>query len=315
MGVFPYSTDLPFGLGGAELAAINAENNLIHGLDNVKSATWFFIPSPDSPRGLSSHDINVVWAHLPYFYLNNEPVYRGLFADPNCHRLVTKYIVQSEWHKKDFVTNFKIDERKIFVIPNTCDTSLFVPGNKNLDRPKILFSSHPRRGLSILNEALHYMEETEFDVDVYMVNAHEFKWFEVHPKITLKERVHQQEYATIVSNADILAYPCINGETFCMTAVEALACGLRVVTTDSGALPDVVGKYGHIVEQPEVDQYNHELAKRFAKALDKEIRDYRSGKFNPTKQIKYVKKTYSNEANRKYWVKLNKKLGKQNPPA
>src|SRR5262249_51506461 len=51
-------------------------------------------------------------------------------------------------------------------------------------------------------------------------------------------------------------------ESFCLAGVEAMACGLPVVATRIGALPEIVkdGQTGLLVEAGDVDEFAHSLA-------------------------------------------------------
>ena len=46
-----------------------------------------------------------------------------------------------------------------------------------------------------------------------------------------------------MTDYDLFVYPCIFEETFCASALEALACGLHVITTNFGALPETCAEW------------------------------------------------------------------------
>jgi len=76
------------------------------------------------------------------------------------------------------------------------------------------------------------------------------------PNEYIKEHLH--EY-------DIFAYPCIWEETSCISAIESMAAGLYIITTDLGALFETCSEFSSYI--PYQKDYNN-LAKNFAYAID-----------------------------------------------
>jgi glycosyltransferase involved in cell wall biosynthesis len=68
---------------------------------------------------------------------------------------------------------------------------------------------------------------------------------------------------TIISGAKMLVYPS-HYEGFGMPPLEALACGVPVITADNSSLPEVVGKVGSMVPSDSTDQ----LVKALVQTLD-----------------------------------------------
>lgn len=62
---------------------------------------------------------------------------------------------------------------------------------------------------------------------------------------------HRDDAARLISQADILAVPSQSQESFGYTALEAMNCGLAVVCTDVGGLPEVIedGRTGIVVSK------------------------------------------------------------------
>ena len=68
-----------------------------------------------------------------------------------------------------------------------------------------------------------------------------------------------------MSDYDLFVYPSIFEETFCASALEALACGLHVITTNFGALPETCSEWPVYVNYT----LDRELmAASFAQAID-----------------------------------------------
>ncbi|MEX0808882.1 MAG: glycosyltransferase, partial [Dongiaceae bacterium] len=72
----------------------------------------------------------------------------------------------------------------------------------------------------------------------------------------------QPELAKLALKADGLLYPCIFPETGCIAAIEAMAAGLRVVTTTMSVLPETCAGFAALVARDEPPV----LARNFAAA-------------------------------------------------
>jgi len=60
-------------------------------------------------------------------------------------------------------------------------------------------------------------------------------------------RVGQDVLAEELLSSSVWVYPCVSQEEFCIAAVEAMAAGLFIVTSDLGALPETLGDVGYKV--------------------------------------------------------------------
>ena len=77
-----------------------------------------------------------------------------------------------------------------------------------------------------------------------------------------------------LSEFDILAYPSTFEETSCISVIEALSTGLRVVTSSIGALPETTEGWARMYSYND-DREEH--GKLFAKILGEEIEKMFSG--------------------------------------
>lgn len=67
------------------------------------------------------------------------------------------------------------------------------------------------------------------------------------PNVTWHGRVDQQELAREFLSASVWAYPTAFLEVSCITAMEAMAAGVAILTSECGALPETVGDRGILV--------------------------------------------------------------------
>ena len=121
---------------------------------------------------------------------------------------------------------------------------------------RAVYTTTPFRGLAVLINVMERME-TEIDLDVYSSMrtyqlgdeeyAEIFVRADRHPRIHRHGAVSQKALAHNLRQAAFLAYPCVFEETYCITALEAMAAGLKVVSTDLGALPETTLGYADLL--------------------------------------------------------------------
>jgi glycosyltransferase involved in cell wall biosynthesis len=84
------------------------------------------------------------------------------------------------------------------------------------------------------------------------------------PGVTLRGRVSQEELAQEFLSAGVWTYPTWFWETSCITAMEAQAAGLHIVTSHLAALVETVGDRGVLLRADNPDEVNSE---RYQKAF------------------------------------------------
>lgn len=168
----------------------------------------------------------------------------------------------SESSKKDIIDHFKVPADKISVVYNFTDP-IFYPRNTaeiasarkkfNLPKNYILFVSslEPRKNLSGLLDAYDQLDPT-IQKKYGLVLAGGKGWLneDIHAKADkLVEKglniirtgyVADEDLPAIYSGASVFAYPSFY-EGFGIPPLEAMACGVPVITADNSSLPEVVG--------------------------------------------------------------------------
>jgi len=158
-------------------------------------------------------------------------------------RRMDRVITVSESAAEETRCTFKVPREKIRVVYNGIDTEMFRELNgKRKERGRLLVVANTtdrKKGVIYLLRALQL----------------------------LRGRLPVEEVVGCYARAEVAVVPSLY-EGFCLPAAEAMACGLPVVATTAGALPEVVedGKCGILV--PPRD--HHALAGALKRLLDDE---------------------------------------------
>jgi len=222
--------------------------------------------------------INVIWQHLSYDQPNVQYMYDRRFVDS-----VDYFVYVSHWQFQRFRERFQIPEYKSVVIRNAIEDGPWnVDHWNNIQKIKLTYTSTPWRGLSVLVRAIQILNDLrdDFECDIYSstkIYGTEFQQTEDEKFQSLFELCRQtpninylgyapnEEVRAAVSKSHILAYPSIFEETSCLSALEALYAGCKVVTTNHGALPETCNDFAEYIEY---EPNQEELAQKYAKSLN-----------------------------------------------
>ena len=161
-------------------------------------------------------------------------------------------ICVSQPSKEDVISEFNVDENKITVIPNGIDIDTFKPSlvAKTLGFRIVTTASAdiPLKGLRHLILALpRVMDEFPLTSLVVIGKSPEksnldklIDDLDLQDKITFKSGISELEIVKIYHNSDIAVIPSLY-EGFGFGAGEAMACGVPLISTDSGGLKQVIG--------------------------------------------------------------------------
>jgi glycosyltransferase involved in cell wall biosynthesis len=225
---------------------------------------------------LSKDKINILWQKNSYDQSNLAP----WFQDKSNHKKYDWYVFNSHWNYEKFRYYFDIPTEKCLVIKNGVDDIKARDLNKKKDKIKLIFHPTPWRGLNVMLAAMQYIKNPNIELDVYSsteVYGEEFKkandkhyqelydqakelpnvnYIGYKPNEYIKENLHKY---------DIFAYPNIWEETFCISAIEAMAAGLYIITTNNGALYETCAEFSTYI--PFQKSYTN-MAQNFAYAIE-----------------------------------------------
>jgi FkbM family methyltransferase len=211
--------------------------------------------------------------------------------NPELVNKINHFVFVSNWQSENYRKIFGIAGYKTSVMKNACIGVQDVEKKKQLPI-KICYTSTPYRGLDVLLDAWKYLEHLPCELHVFsstkiygteFARQEEEKYQYLYDKCsTLKNVVYRgsidnQQLRSELPLFDIMAYPSTFEETSCISVIEALSAGLRVVCSNIGALPETTEGWAKLYPFYEnKDRHAYE----FSKILNTEIEHYIRGHFD-----------------------------------
>lgn len=183
--------------------------------------------------------------------------YSFLLMQKQVTRTLSHIITVSECARKDICREFDIPAERFSIIPNGIDTDLFypVPGIERRKNRIIVTNSAdtPLKGLHYLLSSVAEIAKQQ-PVRLVVVGSpkknskvvRHIQALGIGRFVTFTGRISHEEFVRQYAKATVAVVPSIY-EGFGLPAGEAMACGVPVVSTTGGALPEVVGDAGILV--------------------------------------------------------------------
>lgn len=202
----------------------------------------------------------IMWTgHAP-----DQPVSQSL-ADEKIKNQWDGLAFVSAWQKENYKIKFGVDDKKSFVLKNAISPAfenLFSSEGSLLaqKKPTLVYTSTPFRGLNLLPEIFPKIKsrvpsvtlQVFSSMSVYGMNKDDEakNYSELYNKlkntdgIFYRGSIPQPELAKELKNALVLSYPNTFPETSCIAVMEAMAAGLKIITSQLGALPETAAQFG-----------------------------------------------------------------------
>ena len=189
-------------------------------------------------------------------------------------------ICVSQPSKEDVISEFKVDEKKITVIPNGIDIGIFKPSSikKSLSFRIVTTASAdiPLKGLKHLILALPRVIRQFPLTSLTVIGKSPEKSnlnkliddLDLEDKITFRSGISEKEIVKTYHDSDIAVIPSLY-EGFGFGAGEAMACGVPLISTDSGGLKQVIGDAALKIKPGSVNEIEEGILKLFT---EEEIR-------------------------------------------
>jgi len=218
-------------------------------LDQVQICTSVPGKVPIDPNKL-----NILWQKNSW----DQPNLQEFFGNKARHKEYDWYVFNSHWNYEKFRYFFDIPTERSTVIKNGVNNFPKRKIYKKGEPIKILHHNTPWRGLNVVLRAMQEIKNPNITLDVYsstQVYGDAFKQQNDDQFKPLYEQAKQlpnvnyigykpNEYILEHMNEyDIYIYPSVFEETFCVSAMEALAAGVHVITNNFGALYETCAEW------------------------------------------------------------------------
>jgi len=190
-------------------------------------------------------------------------------------RALSRIITVSRSARDDISKDFKIPTKRFKIVPNGINTDLFYPmPDIKREKNRIIVTNSadiPLKGLLYLLQAVAEISKRR-KIRLIVIGSPKkngtivklITKLGIGNLITFTGRIDEKQYVRQYAKATVAVVPSVY-EGFGLPAGEAMACGVPVISTTGGALPEVVGNAGVIVPPADSDA----LAEAITKLLDK----------------------------------------------
>ncbi len=202
-------------------------------------------------------DLAVKSVSSPWLKMKHMRWYSFVGMQKRVSRTLSRIITVSKCACEDISREFRIPSERFRVVPNGINTELFypIPEIEREDNRLIVTNSAdtPLKGLRYLLLAVADVARSR-DIKLTVIGAPKKNGdikgligkLGIERRITFTGRINNGEFVRQYARAAIAVVPSLY-EGFGIPAGEAMACGVPVISTTGGALPEVVGNCGILV--------------------------------------------------------------------
>jgi UDP-glucose:(glucosyl)LPS alpha-1,2-glucosyltransferase len=233
------------------------------------------------------------------------------------------YIVfNSHWNFEKFQYQFKIPENKSIVIKNAIEKVEY--REKTKEKINLIYHSTPWRGLEVLLEVFKRINYKNVELNVCSSTSiygkkfsesyndkyqHIFDECKKTKNVNYYGFMQNDKIINFLKEMHISSFPSIWPETSCISAIESMAAGCQVVTTNLGALYETCAPFGTFVG---FDKNLNNLSKKYELILLESIDNFWSKDNQELLKLQRetINKTYSWESRSKEWINFLKSVKK-----
>lgn len=268
--------------------------------------------------------------NLPLIYWAHQASNQGReshLKDTNISSGIDTIVYASKWQQRDFIQNLDISNIKSAVIGHGITVefqnlfSSFDDFKSKKEENFGIYTSVPYRGLEILVNSEKYLRSENMTIDIFssmkIYQKEDTKYLKLIYEIEKIKKfnyfgsVKKRILAEAHKNKSYFLYPSTYAEIFCCSAIDAIAAGCEVISSNLGCLKEIYYPYGSFLNFEEKDNIDS-FSKRYANLIISRL-NQKKNNFDGwvTKQYEAMMDVHNkfNWVNRcKEWIKLAQNL-------
>lgn len=260
-------------------------------------------------------------------------IHSSMNADYFCEQKYQYYIDISKFAIDSFLKNSNIDRTNVFLLENCIDEGVFLQRlnkeeyiecrnrfNIKPNEKVVLFCGRTveEKGVKELISAfkrIKHINNTKLLIvgSTFFGASNEKNKYEkelvelskdIKDKIVFSGYIPNKELYKVYQVADLAVFPHICEEGFGLTVVEAMTSGLPIITTNSGAIPDLLKDYINYKVIPKEDK--NELINSLSQNMDEFLNEVDKLKLECSKKANLIANKYSTRNYYNNYVKILK---------
>lgn len=250
-------------------------DGILGGVDIFFSPHFFLASlSPNCKRVVTFHDLS--FEHFPEFFSLRKRIWHRLEMKPRWQsKFSDKIIAVSESTKNDLVNLYGIDPAKIKTIHSgispifnqmTDEEELSFRNENDLPDKYILFLGklEPRKNIASIIRAFDILNHSQDFKEYYLVIVGNRGWLDKdigerhiaspnRNRIIFRNQIDNESRVGYYNCAELLVYPSFF-EGFGFPPLEAMTCGVPVITSFNSSLPEIVGDSSILIDPANVSE-------------------------------------------------------------
>ena len=212
---------------------------------------------------------------------------------------LNRIVCPSNQSKADVIEELKVNEENIDVVLNGIDLDSFTRDERVEQKPYRIITTAsadvPLKGLKFLIEAMTEIIEEIPEAHLMVLGRAKEKGdiaklisrLNLEKKISFRSGLSQSEVVSLYSSSHICVIPSLY-EGFGFGAGEAMACGLPLISTQSGGLKEVIGQEAVIIESASSEAIIKAVKDLFSNK-EKQLALSRAGRKRMEKEFNWMK--------------------------
>jgi hypothetical protein len=203
-----------------------------------------------------TYDKSFFWIHNEAFY----PWYNGESLPNNgmdylTDSRLTKVVAVSHYHKLMLETTYPQIKDKLVVIENAIDPFDWGDIKVKKIENKFIYTSAADRGLSNLLKIWPKIKEKIPNASLWVATPpYGLEWYDTYkvdlPDVNFIGNLSPTELYTHIKSSDYWLYPSQYNETYCITALEMMYGKVKIVSTDTGNLMNLLSGRASLISTP-----------------------------------------------------------------